>query len=133
MRQRHQTGGLRKQRGRWLGMWWVDGKRKSRVLGLVKDMTKSKAREAVGKIVAEEQAKRQVKRDWRFGEFVLEVYLPFYVRKWKGSTNGVNKNRVVVHLCAEFAARPLASLQGTSCRTCWTGRLQASRSPWWTI
>jgi hypothetical protein len=43
MRQRHQTGCLKKQRGRWLGMWWVDGKRKSRVLGFVKDMTKSKS------------------------------------------------------------------------------------------
>ena len=53
MRQRHQAGGLRKQRGRWLGMWWDGGKRKSRVLGLVKEMTKSKAREEVAKIVAE--------------------------------------------------------------------------------
>ena len=57
MRQRHQAGGLRKQRGRWLGMWWDGGKRKSRVLGLVKEMTKSKARDEVAKIVAELKAK----------------------------------------------------------------------------
>jgi hypothetical protein len=56
MRQRHQAGGLRKQRGRWLGMWWDGGKRKSRVLGLVKEMTKSKARDEVAKIVAELKA-----------------------------------------------------------------------------
>jgi hypothetical protein len=60
MRKRHQTGGVRKQRGRWMGMWWVDGKRKSKCLGLIKDMTKGKAREEVARIVAEEDAKRQV-------------------------------------------------------------------------
>jgi len=67
MRQRHQAGGLRKQRGRWLGMWWDGGKRKSRVLGLVKEMTKSKAREAVAKIVAELNAQRETNsRVWFF-------------------------------------------------------------------
>jgi hypothetical protein len=35
----------------------VDGRRKSRVLGLVKHMSKSKARETVHGIVAEENAK----------------------------------------------------------------------------
>ena len=51
-------------------MWWANGKRKSRVLGLVKDMTKSKAREEVGRIVAEENAKRLAYRVWPFGKFV---------------------------------------------------------------
>ena len=59
MRKRYQTGGIKRQRGRWIGMWWVDGGRKSRVLGLVKDMSKSKAREAVNRIVAEENIKRR--------------------------------------------------------------------------
>jgi hypothetical protein len=59
MRKRYQTGGVRKQRGRWIGFWRVDGCRKSRVLGFVKDMTKSEAREAVGKIVIAENAKKQ--------------------------------------------------------------------------
>ena len=70
MRKRHSTGGVKKQRGRWIGMWWVDGRRKSRVLGFVKEMTKSQAREAVDRIVAEENAKRNSNRVWRFGEFV---------------------------------------------------------------
>ena len=67
MRQRHQAGGLRKQRGRWLGTWWEGGKRKSRVLGLVKDMTKSKAREEVAKIVAESNAEcKAANKVWSF-------------------------------------------------------------------
>ena len=109
MRQRHQTGGLRKQRGRWLGMWWVDGKRKSRVLGFVKDMTKSKAREEVGKIVAEENTKRQgAGRVWHFGEFVEQVFFTYYSRKWKASTRGSTMNRVSIHLVADLKDRKLA-------------------------
>jgi hypothetical protein len=43
MRKRHQTGGLKKQRGKWLGQWWVEDKRQSVVLGFIKDMTKGQA------------------------------------------------------------------------------------------
>ncbi len=109
MRQRHQTGGLKKQRGRWLGMWWVDGKRKSRVLGLVKEMTKSKAREEVGKIIAEENAKRGAQRVWHFGEFVEQVYFPYYSRKWKASTRGSTMNRISIHLVTALKDRELPS------------------------
>ena len=38
---RYQKGSVKKQRGRWVAMWWVDRSRKSRVIGLVKTMTKS--------------------------------------------------------------------------------------------
>jgi len=56
MRTRHSIGGVRKQRGRWIGSWTVDGKRGSQVVGLVKDMTKTEAREKVAKIVTEGRA-----------------------------------------------------------------------------
>src|SRR5437870_3080681 len=52
MRTRHSTGGVRKQRGRWLGLWYEGGVKKSKVLGLVSEMSKGNAREAVAKIVA---------------------------------------------------------------------------------
>jgi integrase len=90
-------------------MWWVNGARKSRVLGFVKDMTKSKAREIVGKIVAEEEAKHDVNRVWLFGEFVEKVYFVYYSRKWKRSTRGNNMNRVSIHLVKEFRERELSS------------------------
>jgi len=111
MRKRYQTGGIKKQRGRWIGMWWVDGGRKSRVLGLVKDMSKSKAREAVNRIVAEENAKRQANRCWHFGEFVDEAYVPYYSRKWKKSTRENNLNRTKIHLVASFGNRELSGIQ----------------------
>jgi integrase len=112
MRQRHQAGGLRKQRGRWLGMWWDGGKRKSRVLGLVKEMTKSKARDEVAKIVAELKAKRETNsRVWWFGEFVEKVFFPYYSRKWKASTRGSTMNRISIHLVADLRDRELSGLK----------------------
>lgn len=106
MRRRHSTGSVRKQRGRWLGMWYADGKRKSQVVGSVKDMTKGEAREEVAKIVAAERAHHDTTK---FKAFVDEVYLPFYRRKWKQSTCGVNENRIDVHLIPQFGDRELGS------------------------
>lgn len=111
MRKRYQTGGIKKQRGRWVGMWWVDGRRKSRVLGFVNKMSKSQAREAVNRIVAEENAKRDSNKAWRFGEFVELVYVPYYSRKWKSSTRANNVNRVNVHLVAAFGERELTGFR----------------------
>ena len=53
-RQRHSTGSVRKQRNTWIGMWYVDGKRQSRVVGYVSEMTKTKAKQEVAKIAAAE-------------------------------------------------------------------------------
>jgi len=110
MRTRHSTGGVRKQRGRWLGTWYAAGQRKSKVLGFIKDMTKGKAREEVARIVAEERARRDTERAWKFGEFVEQIYFPYYSRKWKRSTRENNVNRIRVHLMV-FEGRELASFR----------------------
>jgi integrase len=108
---RHQAGGLKKQRGKWLGQWWVNGKREAKVLGLVKNMTKGQAREAVARIVAEENAKREADRVWKFGEFVENIYFPYYSRKWKHSTRENNVNRISFHLVSAFRDRELSSFK----------------------
>src|ERR1700722_1794200 len=108
---RYQSGSIKKQRGRWVGMWYADGGRKSKSLGLVKDMTKSDARAAVNRIVGEVKAKRSRNRVWKFGEFAAEVYFPYYSRKWKQSTRENNVNRVSVHLVASFGDRELSSIK----------------------
>jgi len=46
---------------------------------------------------------------WTFGDFVRQVYLPFYRRKWKGSTAVTNEDRVEHHLTCEFTGRMLNS------------------------
>jgi len=92
-------------------MWWVDLRRKSRVIGLVKDMTKSDAGTVVDQIVTEAAAKREENRVWRFGEFVAKVYFPYYSRKWKDSTKENNVNRVSVHLVSEFGPLELSGFR----------------------
>ena len=111
MRTRHSTGSVRKQRGRWIGMWYSGGKRKSKVVGSVKDMTKGKAREEVARIVNVERARLQPDRVWQFGEFVETIYFPYYSRKWKDSTRENNVNRISVHLVKTFGNRELASFR----------------------
>jgi integrase len=108
---RYQKGSVKKQRGRWIAMWWEGLNRKSRVIGLVKDMTKSEARIVVGQIVQELETKRKVDRAWQFGEFVTDAYFPYYVRKWKGSTRITNVNRVSIHLVQVFGTRELKSFK----------------------
>jgi integrase len=92
-------------------MWYADGKRKSQVVGSIRDMTKSKAREEVAKLVAIERAKREANRAWKFGEFVETIYFPYYSRKWKESTRENNVNRISVHLVAPFGDRELSGFR----------------------
>jgi integrase len=108
---RYQKGSVKKQRGRWVALWWDNHSRKSRVIGLVRDMTKSDARAVVQGIVAEMEKGRQEERIWRFGEFVKTIYFPYYGRKWKASTRVNNMNRVSIHLVETLAGRELKSFR----------------------
>jgi len=106
---RRAIGGVRKQRGRWVGLWYEAGVKKSKVLGLAKDLTKGDARDAVAKIVA---AKRhETNGTAYFGNFVNDVFYPYYTRKWKDSTAENNKSRISFHLVGAFRERELASLR----------------------
>ncbi len=108
---RYQKGSVKKQRGRWVAMWWAGQSRKSRVIGLVRDMTKSDARAVVDRIVSEANARSEQERVWTFGEFVAEVYFPYYSRKWKASTRVNNMNRVSIHLVAGLGNLELSSFR----------------------
>jgi integrase len=72
-------------------------------------MSKTEARDEIRRLVEEERAKRETNRIWKFGEFVEQIYFPFYSRKWKASTRENNVNRVSVHLVSEFGERELTS------------------------
>ena len=77
----------------------------------MKELSKSDARAAINRIVAEVNAKRNQSRVWSFAEFVREVYTPFYSRKWKASTKVNNVNRVSVHLVGSFGDRELSGFK----------------------
>ena len=92
-------------------MWYADGKRKSKVVGFTKEMTKGEAREEVARIVADERATGETNRAERFGEFVEKVYFPYYSRKWKDLTWENKVNRISVHLVAAFRGREIAGFR----------------------
>ena len=93
------AGGVRKQRGRWYGLWHENGIKKSKVLGLCSEMTKTAARDAVAEIVRDVRANANTAL---FGPFVEGPFYNFYERKWKGSTKSTNENRMDVHLVKRF-------------------------------
>jgi integrase len=108
---RHSTGGVRKQRRSWVGLWYENGIKKSRVLGLCKEMTKGDAREIVAKTIGEIRTKEAAGEGLKFGAFVEAVFFPFYSRKWKRSTRGNQINRISVHFVRVFKDRDLDSFK----------------------
>ena len=109
MRTRHSAGGVRKQNGRWYGLWYEGGVKKSKVLGFSSEMTKGEAREAVAKLAA--GARQETSEVLTFGQFVETAYFAYYRRKWKSSTEENNVSRVNTHLVKPFAEREITSFQ----------------------
>jgi integrase len=101
------AGGVVRQRGKWKGLWYEDGVKKSKILGLCSKMTKTQARDAVAEIV--KRFKRDMSGPMSFGEFVEGPYFDFYTRKWKSSTAENNKQRIRSHLVTPFKDRDLPS------------------------
>jgi integrase len=110
MRRRFQKGYLQKVRGVWVARWREDGQRKARKLGRVSLMTKAQALTELAAIVGPINSRRgQPSEQMSFGDFVQQVYLPFYRRKWKRSTAMTNEDRIAHHLTPEFDPRSLGS------------------------
>ena len=110
MRKRFQKGSLEKVRGEWVARWRQDGERKARKLGRVSQVTKAQAQSKLTAILAPiNSARSEPSEDKNFDDFVHDVYLPFYRRKWKRTTVMTNEDRLAHHLTSEFSARPLGS------------------------
>jgi integrase len=105
---RYSEGYVRKQRGRFIGAWYLNGQRTSKTLGFVKDMSKSEARERLALLIR--QSKQSVDRTL-FGPFVEGPYFEFYSRKWKASTAENNKQRIRTHLVTPYRERALLSFK----------------------
>ena len=110
MRKRHQDGSLKIVRGRWIGQWWENGHRRNKTLGKLLEMTKSQALNELESSLAPINAKQQApSSQWTFSDFVNQVYLPFYRRKWKSSTAACNLDRLKHHVTCEFVGRTLGT------------------------
>src|SRR5579872_756455 len=115
MRKRFQNGSLFKRGRSWVAQWWEDGHRKKRALGLVSRMTKAEAQNELAAIVSPLNSRGvPPSQSWTFGDFVEQLYLPFYRRKWKRSTALTSEDRVSHHLVSEFENCKLGSFSRDS-------------------
>ncbi len=110
MRKRYQKGSLRRVGPSWVAQYWEGGHRRSKTLGRTSEMTKSKAQAELANILAPiNNRSNPVSTQWKFGDFIQQVHLPFYKRKWKGSTVMTNEHRVQHHLISAFDGQTLDS------------------------
>jgi integrase len=107
MRIRYQRGSVSNVDGRWIAQWRENGFKKKRTLGLVSEMSKSKAFEELDSIL-QSVRKMCVGAHSTFKDFLEHVFLPFYRRKWKKSTLMTNEQRIRQHLVSEFGNRTLS-------------------------
>lgn len=87
------------------------GERRVQKLGRVSRMTKSEAKEKLAEILRPINASMDVNPNWTFGDFVEDVYFPFYRRKWKRSTKMTTQDRIKFHLVGEFKKRRLSEMK----------------------
>jgi integrase len=110
MRKRYQNGSLQELRGFFIARWYEDGRRKARTLGRIGKMTKAKAlRELAALVAPVNEREASASAGSAFGDFVRQVYLPFYRRKWKRTTTVTNEERIDHHLVSEFGSRALGT------------------------
>ena len=107
-RKRYQKGSVRpRKHGRnkvWVAQWWVDGKRRSKVLGRCADMPKSEAEARMALILEPTNvgAGHPEKPVYTFGVYVEEVFLPLCRRKWNEWTRMITEPRLNFHLLPAF-------------------------------
>jgi integrase len=78
------------------------------VLGRKSEMTKAQAQTTLASILAPlNSAHTRQSQHWLLGDFVSQIYFPFYRRKWKRSTAMTNEDRIEHHVTSEFAAHSM--------------------------
>ena len=110
MRKRYQQGSLTKVGGNWIAQWWEDGHRRKRTLGRTSKIAKSAAQAELDAILQPINARTSAPSpSTKWGEFMRNIYSPFYSRKWKLSTRNTNEERFRTHLFPIFEERKLGS------------------------
>jgi integrase len=121
MRKRYQGGRVVKSTdGRyWVGKWREDGHDRSKVLGKISKLTKSKARELLADIVKPINARsnERTSKDITVEDFIEQVFLPFYRRKWKRVTDESRTDSIRRHTIGEFGSRQISSLRRDELQT----------------
>ena len=117
-RRRFQKGSMQLRRHAdrrvWVVLYYDErGDRRYYTLGFASEMNKSQADEKCQEFMREiNGGVRTVSpvRPTTVIEFLEEVYLPFYLGKWKESTAGTSENRIRHHIGKELGRERLADL-----------------------
>jgi len=112
MRRRFQSGSVTKSAdGRyWIGKWRdPERKHKSKLLGKVREMSKSEAKEQLTSMLRPVNAAVEGVGP-TVSTFLNETYFPLLSRKWKPSTLGTNQDRIDREIGVAFGERMLTSL-----------------------
>ncbi len=129
MRKRYQEGSLKKVAGKWIAQWWEDGHRRKRTLGSVSSVPKSQARSELDAILSPINSRADAPSpSKKWGDFVTNIYLPFYRRKWKRSSAATNEDRLRVHLDPIYRERSLGSFTRDELQTMLDGKAQIGLS-----
>lgn len=110
MRRRFQKPKIRNKEGYWITQYRdLDGRKRKVSFGPVSRTKKNDAERELARILEPINGARERNKDFEFGAFVRQIYLPFYRRKWKTSTACSNEQRIVSHLMRPFETRLLTS------------------------
>ncbi len=142
-RKRYQRGSVRpRKHGRhkiWVAQWWEEGRKRTKVLGKVSEVTRAEAEAQMSVILARLNShSATVERPvYTFRQYVEGVYLPVCRRKWKESTwitNAPQFQRYLIPAFGSFTLRSITREQLQAFLDSKTGELSASvisHLRWW--
>jgi site-specific recombinase XerD len=112
MRKRYQQGSVTKSSdGRyWIGKYREGGRHKTKLLGKIREITKSKALETLQEITKPLNERDAISPNCTLKSFIEVAYFPFYQRKWKTSTLMTNRDRVRREIIGKFGEREMRTL-----------------------
>src|ERR1035438_9309425 len=120
-RRRYQKGSLQEKvhgkRRVWVVQYYdADGHHRYHTIGRMCELNKSQAAEKQDEFMRTingGDAKQNEIRPVLMGEFVDQVYLPFYRGKWKGSTKGTSESRIRAHIIKDLGNEQMVHLSTT--------------------
>ena len=112
MRKRYRKPKINNNCGYWIAQFRdLDSKKRRISLGPVDKVRKYEAEKKLAKILEPINSASEPSPDMPFGDFVNNIYLPFYKRGWKESTAQANRERIDYHLITAFEKRELGGLR----------------------
>jgi len=112
MRKRYRKPKIKNVGGYWIAQYRDrDGTKRRKSLGPVDKVRKYEAEKKLAMILQPVNSASGPSPDIAFGDFVRNIYLPFYKRGWKESTARANEQRIEYHLIPRFGKCELGRLR----------------------